>query len=125
VVQRICIRSPDVTASLIKSCFINIQNGLPFSYRLTQVVLLSEVVVVLVVIVIITIVTDLSLQYRWLLGQCINLSHPRPAYWPARLRLSSFSNKNGRRSQNAAMFVREASRPFDGLKIFCCSNWTY
>ena len=24
----------------------------------------------------------------------------------------------------AAIFVREASRPFDGLKIFGCSNWS-
>jgi len=26
---------------------------------------------------------------------------------------------------NAAMFVSEASRPVDSLKIFCCSDWTY
>ena len=30
-----------------------------------------------------------------------------------------------KQSHNATMFVSEASRPVDGLKIFCCSNWTY
>jgi len=42
------------------------------------------------------------------------------------IHVRTFTNRASlfKQSNNAAMFVSEASRPVDGLKIFCCSNWT-
>ena len=40
---------------------------------------------------------------------------PRPAYWPARLRPSSFSNKNGRRWENNHMTLMDVEYIFNSM----------
>ena len=42
-----------------------------------------------------------------------------------RVRTFTKTEPVSKQSHNAAMFVSEASRPVDGLKNFCCSDWTY